>query len=428
MSAKKPPPRPPLPRMSTARRGQPTGIAPERSLRNPFSSISIRYSNSAKESDSDEEISIVRKETAEVSNQSNGCEGIEIEEDDSTKLTQIVIEPDGSANASRPDESRHVERNNYPCETSLKFPNKSLSTQELRQTPEKKTVTKQSTWPSYSRTSESETSSIMKFLRGREREQENEPKSDAPKEGISLPEKELKEETDVGSYPPKSNVDTGSDNNLKANEKRSRSPSPFRLLSRERQVENLSAGDQDKSKASSGISLSSLLASIGKDEVHSEVEEKAADIEENESNPDIVSEVPSSPELISSLNFCPGHFDEERSELSPHLLLRPVTDKSPQFSNFCLCCLVAYIYFVISWPPFVSGLVFGALIAYLNGCAFLWLFCPEDTAAERYHRALFEYRERIARTPKPVYKSVDTGLLLKRHKQEASIKFKSYIS
>lgn len=427
MSAKKPPPRPPLPRLSTAKSGQPTGVAPERSLRNAFASLSIRYSNSTKESDSEEEISIVRKDKTEVPDGSDGGEGNESKEGHKYKVTRRVCEPDGSAFTSRPEESSHAEGKSSSA-TSLAFPNKSLSTQELRQAPEKKTVIKQSTWPSYPRADVPDSGAIMKFLRGRdrEREQENEPKCEPSKEGLSLSDKEPKDETDPGSLPSKNHVDNGSDGNLKAKGKRSRSPSPFRLLGRDRQVESTNTGDNEKPKASSGISLSSLLASIAKDEAHSEVEEKISDIEEIESNPDIVSEIPSSPEF--SLNFCHDHFEEERTESRTRLLSRPVIDKSPQFANFCLCCLIVYIYFVTTWPPFVSGVVFGTLLAYLGGCAFLWLFCPEDTAAERYERELFEYEERLARTPKPDYKSVDPGLLLKRHKLEASIQFKSGVS
>ena len=414
MSAKKPPSRPPLPRLSTTKSRQPTGAAPERSLRNAFASISIRYSNNSKESDSEEEISIVRKEKPELPDQNNGLEGKESRDEDGFEVTPRVGEADGSVNSFRPEESGHAEPNKNSPETSLKFPVKSLSTQELRQTPEKKIVAKQNTWPSNSRTEESEPVGIMKFLR----REENEAKCDSSKDSPSLSDKELKDETDAGSSPSKNHVDNGSDTNLKVKGKRSRSPSPFRLF--DRQVEGPVAGDQDKPKAPSGISLSSLLASIGKDEVHSETEEKISDTEEIESNPDIVSEVPSSPEL-STLNFCHDHFEEESLESRTHHLSRPVIDKSPQFENFCLCCLIMYIYFVTAWPPFVSGVVFGTLLAYFGGCAFLWLFCPEDTAAERFERELFEYEERIARDPKRDYKSRDPVLLLKRHKLEASI-------
>ena len=419
MSAKKPPPRPPLPRLATTKNRQPTGAAPERPLRNAFASISIRYSNNSKESDSEEEISIVRKENTELPDQSNGREGKESKEEDGYEITPRVCEADGSANYFTPEEGRDAEHNKNSPETSLNFPIKSLSTQELRQTAEKKAVTKQNTWPSNSRTEESEPGGIMKFLR-RERDQENEAKCDSSKDGPSLSDKELKEETDAGSSPSKNHVDNGSDTNLTVKGKRSRSPSPFRLLGRDRQVESSVAGDQEKPKVSSGISLSSLLASIGKDETHSETEDKISDTEENESNPDVGSEVPSSPEL-STLDFYHDHFEEERLESRTHLLSRPVIDKSPQFENFCLCCLITYIYFVTTWPPFISGVVFGTLLAYFSGCGFLWLFCPEDTAGERFERELFEYEERIARAPKRDYKSQEPGLLLKRHKLEASI-------
>lgn len=422
MSAKKPPPRPPLPRSTTARSGQPTGAAPERSLRNPFASISIRYSSSNKESDSDEEISIVRKENTQVPVRNEKREEIEgeDEEDGFYKVTRRVCEQVGSANTSRPEKNKYAEgtssTKHNSSETGLKDSIKSHSTQELRQTPEKRSaVTKQSTWPSYSRTEDSD-SGIMKFLRGREREREqgNEGKTDSSKEGLSLSEKE---ESDAGSLPSKNHVDDGSDSKLKASQHRSRSPSPFRLLNRDRQVESAGAGDQEKPKSSAGISLSSLLASIAKDEAHGETEEKISDSEEIESNADIISEIPSSPDL--SLNLC--HFDEAGRE--SRLSSRPTVDKSPQFANFCLCSLLVYIYFITTSPPFVSGLVLGSLLAYLGGCAFLWLFCPEDTIAERYEKELLEYEERLARTPKPDYKSVDPGLLLKRNKLEASTAF-----
>lgn len=424
MSAKKPPPRPPLPRSSTARSGQPTGAAPERSLRNPFASISIRYSSSNKESDSDEEISIVRKENSQVPVQNEKREEIEgeDEEDGFYKVTRRVCEQVGSANTSRPEKNKYAEgtsnTTHNSSETGLKDSIKSHSTQELRQTPEKRSaVTKQSTWPSYSRTEDSD-SVIMKFLRGREREREqgNEGKSDSSKEGLSLSEKE---ESDAGSLPSKNHVDDGSDSKLKASHQRSRSPSPFRLLNRDRQVESSGAGDQEKPKSSAGISLSSLLASIAKDEAHGETEEKISDSEEIESSADILSEIPSSPDL--SLNLC--HFGVAGRESGTRLLSRPTVDKSPQFLNFCLCSLLVYIYFVTTSPPFVSGLVFGSLLAYLGGCAFLWLFCPEDTIAERYEKELLEYEERLARTPKPNYKSVDPALLQKRNVLEASTVF-----
>lgn len=429
MSAKKPPPRPPLPRLSTARSGQPTGVAPEKSLRNPFASISIRYSSSNKESDSDEEISIVRKGNSQVPDPNEHRQEIEgeDEEDGFYKVTRRVCEQVGSANTSRPQKTKYAEGTSNAkqnsSETGLNFSGKSHSTQELRETSDRRSaVTKQSTWPSYSRNEDSD-SVIMKFLRGRERERDqgNEAKTDSSKEGLSLSEKE---ESDVGSLPCKSHVDDGSESKLKAREQRSRSPSPFRILNRDRQVESAAAGDQEKPKTSAGISLSSLLASIAKDEGHGETEEKISDTEEIESNADIISEIPSSPDL--SFNFC--HYNDASREPGARLLSRPVVDKSPQFSNFCLCCLLVYIYFITSSPPFVSGLVLGSLLAYLGGCAFLWLFCPEDTLAERYEKELLEYEQRLARTPKPVFKSVDPGLLLKRNMLEASIQFVNYKS
>ena len=103
MSKKKPPPRPPLPRLSTAKSGQPTGVAPERSLRNAFASISIRYSNSTKDSDSEEEISIVRKEKAKVPDQSTEGENREsIEEEEGFKVLRKVCDVDGTLPPSRP--------------------------------------------------------------------------------------------------------------------------------------------------------------------------------------------------------------------------------------------------------------------------------------------------------------------------------------
>ena len=424
MSAKKPPPRPPLPRSSTARSGQPTGVAPEKSLRNPFSSISIRYSSSNKESDSDEEISIVRKENSKVPdpNELRQEIGGEDGEDGFFNVTKRVCEQVGSANTSQPEKYKYAEGTSNTKQnssgTGLNLASKSHSTQELRETPDRRSaVTKQSTWPSYSRNEDSD-SVIMKFLRGREREREqgNEGKADSLKEGLSLSEKE---ESDAGSRPCKSHADDGSESKLKAHHQRSRSPSPFRILNRDRQVE--SAGDQEKPKSSAGISLSSLLASIAKDEVHGETEEKISDTEEIESNADIVSEIPS-PDLL--FNF--DHYNEASRESGARLLSRPILDKSPQFANFCFCSLLVYIYFITSSPPFISGLVLGSLLAYLGGCAFLWLFCPEDTLAERYEKELLEYEGRLARTPRPEYKYVDPGLLVKRNVLEASIQLVNY--
>jgi len=416
MSAKKPPPRPPLPRSSTARSGQPTGVAPEKSLRNPFSSISIRYSSSNKESDSDEEISIVRKDNSKVPETNEFRQEIEGEdgEDGFFEVTKRVCEQVGSANTSQPEKYNYAEGTSNTKEnssgTGLNLSSKSHSTQELREPPDRRSaVTKQSTWPSYSRNEDSD-SVIMKFLRGREREREqsNEVKADSSKEGLSLSEKE---ENDADSLPCKSHADDGSESKLKAHKQRSRSPSPFRILNRDRQVE--SAADQEKPKSSAGISLSSLLA---KDEAHGETEEKVSDTEEIESNADIVSEIPS-PDLL--FNF--DHYDEENRESGARLLSRPIEDKSPQFANFCLCSLLVYIYFITSSPPFISGLVLGSLLAYLGGCAFLWLFCPEDTLAERYEKELLEYEERLKRTPRPEYRYVDPGLLGKRNMLEASM-------
>lgn len=430
MSKKKPPPRPPLPRLSTAKSGQPTGVAPERSLRNAFASISIRYSNSTKDSDSEEEISIVRKEKAKVPDQNTEGEKREsIEEEEGFKVLRKVCDADETLPPCRPEESILVETNKNPSETTLKVVKKSFSSQELRETPEKKAVTKQSTWPSYSRADDVDATGIMKFLRGRERErdQENDAKSTLSKENLSLSERELKEETDSGSFPSKAHFDSSSESYLKANEKRPRSPSPFRLLARDRQSESANAGDHEKPRTTAGVSLSSLLASMGKEEAHSEAEAKISDTEEIESTPEVLLETPDPSSLELSLNFCHDHFDQEpglgigSGETRTRLLSRLVTDKSPQFENFSLCCLMAYIYFITEWPPFIYGVVFGALFAYLAGCAFLWLFCPEDTVAERYEKELLEFEERKVRAPKPIYQSVDPGLLLKRRKQEASI-------
>jgi len=419
MSAKKPPPRPPLPRSSTARSGQPTGVPPEKSLRNPFSSISIRYSSSNKESDSDEEISIVRKENSKVIKPNELRQEIEGEdgEDGFFKVTKRVCEQLGSANTSQAEKYKNAEGTSNTKQnssgTGLNFSSKSHSTQELREPPDRRSaVTKQSTWPSYSRNEDSD-SVIMKFLRGREREREqgNEVKADSTKEGLSLSEKE---ESDAGSLPCKSHADDGSESKLKAHKQRSRSPSPFRILNRDRQVE--SAADQEKPKSSAGISFSSILASIAKDEAHGETEEKLSDTEEIESNADIVSETPS---LDLLFNF--DHYNEASRESGARLLSRPIVDKSPQFANVCLCSLLVYIYFITSSPPFVSGLVLGSLLAYLAGCSFLWLFCPEDTLAERYEKELLEYEERLKRIPRPEYKYVDPGLLVKRNILEVSM-------
>ena len=426
MSAKKPPPRPPLPRSSTARSGQPTGVALEKSLRNPFSSISIRYSSSNKESDSDEEISIVRKENSKVPDPDELSQNIEGEdgEDGFFKVTKRVSEQVGSVNTSQPEKYKYTEgasntKQNF-SETGLNFSNKSHSTQELRETLDRRSaVTKQSTWPSYSRNGDSD-SVIMKFLRGRERERDqgNEVKADSSKEGLSLSEKE---ESDAGSLPCKSHAEDGSESKLKAHGQRSRSPSPFRILNRDRQVE--SAGDQEKPKTSAGISVSSLLASIAKDEAHGDTEEKISDTEEIENNADKISEIPS-----PTLSFNLGHYNEASRESGARPISRPIVDKSPQFANFCFCSLLVYIYFITNSPPFISGLVLGSLLAYLGGCAFLWLFCPEDTLAEKYEKELWEYEERLARTPRSEYKYVDPGLLVKRNMLEASMQLVNYKS
>ncbi|CAH3137223.1 unnamed protein product [Pocillopora meandrina] len=431
MSAKKPPPRPPLPRTTTARSGQPTGVAPERSIRNAFASISIRYSSSNKELDSDEEISIERKENRESHDRNDSrlrIEG-ENEEDGFCKVTVEDYEQLESVDPSRQEVDKHTEAisnaKKSSSEAGLKLASKSHSTQELRATSEKRSIVqKQSTWPSYLRSEDSD-SVIMKFLRGRG-DQGNEPKSEPAKEGLSLPEQEIKEENDVGSIPSKTHVDEDLQSKLTVDRPRSRSPSPFRRkLNRDRQDENTRGGaEQEKPKSSAGISLSSLLASLAKDEAHVEPEEIISDTEENESSADINSEIQSSSDLSFNLN----HFEETRNTKAgsdvrhlPH----PTVDKSPHFANFCFCSLIVYIYFITSSPPFMSGVVLGGLLTYLGGCAFLWLFCPVDSIAERYEKELMEYEQRLARTPTLDYKSTDPGLLLERNKLEGWM-FKSF--
>lgn len=384
------------------------------------SSISIRFSSNIKDSDSDEEVSIVRlgktKNSDQINSQNGKSEG---NSEDLYKVTQVTCETD----ASIPDESsRHAERNEETIEASLNFPHKSLSVPESREAPDKKILAKQNSWPGHTRAEVPESGRIMKFLRGRDREhdKENETKCDTPKEGLSLASIELKEESDAGSLPSKNHTVGTSDKNVKVDEKRPRSPSPFRLLSRDRQVESSTSNDQEKSKSSSSISLSSLLANIGKDEEHNENDDRISDNVEIESNPDVLSDNPSSSELQNSFNFCPDHFDEKVPASKMHPSHYPI-DNSPQFANFLLCCLIAYIYFITTWPPFVSGVVFGALTVYFSGCAFLWLFCPQDTRAERYEKELHEYEQRLARTPKFDHKYVHPGVLLKRHELKASI-------
>ncbi|XP_068673944.1 testis-expressed protein 2-like [Montipora foliosa] len=420
MSAKKPPPRPPLPRLSTTKKGQPTG-APERSFKNVLSSISIRYSNNTRDdSDSEEEISIVRKEKTEDPYEINTQKGKSEENSEENvyngKVLQEICETAvESTDVSRSEEDRHEEQGESTSETSLKLPHKSLSVPGSGEAPDKIFLTKQRSWPSHSRTEETaESGGIMKFLRGRDRERDKENETNC----VPLLDNDVKEEeSDAGSLPSKNHVGDSSDRNLKVDGKRSRSPSPFRRLNRDRQVEGSTSSDQEKSKSTSGISLSSLLASVGKDEDHSENNDRISDVDEIESSPDIHSDDPSPSELLSSLNFYPDHFDKK----CPDSKMRPprfAVDKTPQFANFFLCCLLVYIYFLTTWPPFVSGVVFGALSAFFSGCAFLWLFCPEDTAAEQYEKELYEYEHRLARTPKLDYKSLDSGLLLKRHKLE----------
>ena len=146
MSAKKPPPRPPLPRTTTARSGQPTGVAPERSIRNAFASISIRYSSSNKELDSDEEISIERKGNRESHDRNDPrlrIEG-ENEEDGFCKVTVEDYEQLESVDPSRQEVDKHTEAisnaKKSSSEAGLKLASKSHSTQELRATSEKRSI------------------------------------------------------------------------------------------------------------------------------------------------------------------------------------------------------------------------------------------------------------------------------------------------
>ena len=406
MSSRKPPPRPPLPRAPTAKSGQTTVVAPVRSLRNAFSSISILYSSNSKESDSEEEISIVRKADSGVLEEDHGeveKEQNKDEQKDCVTQNKLYVQPSRPEDSSAEGVSSSKSKSPGPC---LKFSNKSTSSEELGKTLEKRSIPKQNTWPIYSRLEETSDASIMKFLRGRDRDQGQETKCDVAKDAVLLSEKL---ECDSDLLTSKSHAETGLDGKLKTSEQRSRSPSPFRRLNRQpKGVESTS----EKSTNSSGISLSSLLASIGKEEAHVVGEESASDTEESSSNPD-VSERPSSADL-SFVNSC--QFEAAR----PKPLSRPAVEKSPDFSGFCFFTLVVYIYLITWTPAYISGMVTGMLVMYLGCCAFLWLFCPEDTAAERYERELIEYEEMLAKTPKPVYRSVDPGLLQRRDKLEAS--------
>lgn len=388
MSGRKPPPRPPPPRQTT-RTGQPTTQG--KSLRTSFASVAIRFSNTSRDSDSEEEISIVRKAEETLP------DGKPIDEvkNDNDKRQNIVVTQD------RPEENNSVVREETNgCNERRRRPIQSKSLQEIddvcnlpRTRQVKAGISKQQSWPAGKSINHfTEQRRSMKFLRGREQNS----RSEASKT-VSLSEKE---ETDAGSQPSTSHLQAV-DSETKSNEPRSRSPSPFLPLNQQ--------GHADGPARNSGISLSSLLAA----EKSETKWESDSDSEDTENFLDTFSEPPSSPECQHPV------LRDSISETKKFPRSRVPEDKSPTFTSFSLCTLVTYIYFISTPPPFLSGMFTGVVLAYLAGCLFLWLFCPENT--DQFQREMLEYEHRLANTPPLDYRSADPGLLLGIRELKASI-------
>lgn len=394
MNAKKPPLRPPAPKRSTsntsvAKNGGSSANTPGK-LRSALASLSIRYNpanTSITDSDSDEEISIVRKEN-KLSPDLDASVG---EDDDFA-----IVQNDGSV--THLSSERDIEGS---TSTLNSFTHNNGSTESLQTTNnEKRTIVKQQTWPGNSKInsgvkSTSTLSTGMRFLR---REQPTAVKKDQP---------EPKDEVDLGSQPSKSHLSLHAKGS-EGESNRSRSPSPFRRLYRQANQEsttsnsNSNSAEKLASATVSAISLSSLLATEDKNAQNEETEEenpKSEKLQKDEVDVDEVSLSVPTTEL------------QQTQTASENVSVE--YDFDPPFTFLLYLVLLFYIYLITELPVFVNGMVVGGILAYLVGCLFLLVISPEGSLGERFQRELDEYNLRLARKPKPTYTSKDPGLLLR---------------
>jgi len=407
MNAKKPPVRPPAPKTSVsntsvAKNGG-SGVNTPGKLRSALASLSIRYNpanTSINDSDSDEEISIVRKE-GKLSPDLNTSGG---EDEDFT-----IVQNDGSVthlSTGQDTKGSSTTLNTYSHNNS--------STESLQQdnngNNEKRTIVKQQTWPGNSKINSSvkSTSTLSTGMRFLRREQPSTVKKD---------QVDAKDEADLGSQPSKSHLSLHAKGG-ESESSRSRSPSPFRRLYRQANNEsnasnsNSNSAEKLASATVSAISLSSLLATEDKNAQNDEKDEddlKSDSLQKDDVSGDEISlSVPTSE--LQQLQTA----SENTSEYS---------DYEPPFTFLLYLILIFYIYLITELPVFVNGMVVGGILAYLVGCLFLLVISPEGSLGERFQRELDEYNLRLARKPKPTYTSKDPGLLLRPKGMKVSEKY-----
>jgi hypothetical protein len=394
MSGKKPPPRPPLPKGQSPGKSAKGANTPGR-LRSALASISIRYNPTTaatRDSDSEEEICIVRQEDKTSANQvENDREDISDEIDENTRVTE-------DHDCEQPKQSTLITTGS--CPPLLKLSTESLNgVEQGSENNEKRTIVKQKTWPGNlkTRSGVKSDSTGMRFMR---RDQGATSKNDPTKTN------DQNDEADTGSKPSKTNLSLHTEKGNNAHNgkegSRPRSPSPFRRLYR--QSNNESAGEK-LAATSSAISLSSLLAAAATEDDHHEESEN-----ENEEVEEFQDAVPE----LSGPDSMPNEVvvnSELKSPLQSSTTSRPSHEPSFTFLSFCV--LLSYCYLISNPPVFVNGMIVGSIISYLVGCLILMVVCPEDSIDERFQRELDEYNIRVALTPKPTYVSVDPGLLLR---------------
>lgn len=392
MSGKKPPPRPPLPlpKGHSPVKNTKTANTPGR-LRSALASLSIRYNPTTaatKDSDSEEEIYIVRKEENTLTEQKNEAEDGADEIDRNIRVTE-------DSDCERPKQDVNIP-NSSSCSLPLLAPNKESLNGVNKENGDKRTIVKQKTWPGNSTGSGvTSASTRMKFIR-RDQGPKNDPSTT----------NDNKEQADSGSQPSKthlnlSSTERGSSEHKEGN--RPRSPSPFRRLYR--QTNNEHVGDK-LAATSSAISLSSLLAAAATEDNNAESEKETEEVDDfQDAMPELsgvdslsCEEVAVSSELKDS---------ENQSSISP----KPVHEPACTFLLFWI--LLFYIYYISNPPVFVNGMIVGSVIAYLVGCLILMVVCPEDSFDERFQRELAEYNKRLSLEPNRTYTSVDPGLLLR---------------
>ena len=394
MSGKKPPPRPPLPKGLSPVKNTKTVNTPGR-LRSALASISIRYNPTTaatKDSDSEEEIYIVRKEENIEVEQKNEPQEVELDEiDQNTRVTEDC------------DREPPKQRQNIPNSRSSTPPLLKLSTESLNgvekglENGDKRTIVKQQTWPGNSIGSGVKSGSTgMRFMRRDHQGAKNDP---AIKTNVN------KEEADSGSQPSKTHLSLSSTDKESSDQKegnRPRSPSPFRRLYH--QPNNEHVGEK-LAASSSAISLSSLLAAAATEDHNAESEKQ------NQEEEDFQDAMPESSGVdAASLEKTEVNSELKTSE-NPSVISRPIHEPPCSFLLFSI--LLFYIYYISDPPVFVNGMIAGSVVSYLVGCLILMVVCPEDSFDERFQRELAEYNMRVALAPKPSYTSVDPGLLLR---------------